>query len=83
MEKCLGAQELSCLLLLVLQERVCSFFPQLNERLGLENITADHVNFILGTSAVTNPDTLRVAVDTLVETLITQKQLTQVAEANK
>ena len=73
----------------VMEQNYCvngvTFFPQLNERLGLENIAADHVHFILGiyTSAVTNPDTLRVAVDTLVEALITQKQFTQLTEASK
>ena len=57
-----------------------SFFPQLKERLCLESIAADHIHFIQGTSAVTDTDSLRVALDTLVEALLAEKELAKATQ---
>ena len=49
----------------------------------MERIAAGRVHFILGTSAVTDPDSLRVALDTLVEALLAEKKRTELPQGTQ
>lgn len=49
------------------------YIPQVCEKLCLESSARGRSHFTLGSSALADPSSVRIAVDTLVEALLTQR----------